>query len=648
MDLDIALNQFSGIGDVAPPREIEVQTSSGVNGTLAVPHSVDKADFLQLGYAPPTHKMAVILHGQGGHRNYCYQKKLAHKLAAELGMYSLRIDFRGCGALADVADLAVGRTLQLDVQDIQAAAELVVDARKNPLNICFDLLAIVAHSRGSLAMFLWAVEQENLLQDPRTAARAIAVPNLINCSLRFRLFTVLDRYPIHEKGFEWMEQKALRHGEMRHVRITNDELQSLASADTAQFACLSPQWAVLSIYGTEDTIISKQDCAYYANIFNRGPYTHHLELIDGADHNFYGVKPMEHGAEMPVSNPHNLPLLKNKVINYNYVVCAMVVKYLRPDQELRRFQAMSRHIGGFPRVKHVDGISNFRDLGGWRVYKPTFQTQLELACKYFVRPNLMYRCANPAGVTEAGYKTLQDLGVKAIFDLRSEDECAKDGIPEDLVSVGIERIHAPVFKHEDYSPEAIALRLSHLITSWHTYVQIYAQILQRGEDLFRTMFEHLRDKPHTPLLFHCTAGKDRTGVFGMLVLLLAGVDKFTISKEYALTTYGLVPDHARIRERFLAGMKKTQSGEQGEALAQMILQGRKNWSIEVDGFNNLISSRAEAMLATIELLDTEYGGVLGYMEKHLKFSKEDIEAIFCNIMAKPDASVTPTAWPSYD
>ncbi|KAM9938271.1 hypothetical protein OXX80_002220 [Metschnikowia pulcherrima] len=641
MDLETSFDRLSNIGDVSPPREIEIETSSGVRGTIAVPHSVDEDDFLQLGYAPPTHKMAIILHGQGGHRNYCYQRMLAHKLAAQLGMYSLRIDFRGCGSSADVADPRVGRTLESDVEDIHAVAEYVISGEKNCLGINFDLSAIVAHSRGSLAMFLWAVGQERLLKDPKTAKTAIIVPILVNCSSRFRSFTVLDRFPIHDEGFEYMEQKALRNGKMQMVRITRQELHSLAEADTASFARLSPQWSVLSVYGTEDTIIPKEDCAYFANTLNRGPYTHHLELIDGADHNFYGVEPIENAGDEEDFNPLKLPLSKNKVVNYNYVACAVIANYLRTDQELLRFHAMHGLVGAAPRVKNVDGISNFRDLGGWPIYRPTFDVK-ENASLY-VRPNVLFRCANPANVTKRGLQTLRKLGVKTVFDLRSEEECEKDGVPKDLDAYGLERVHTPVFRHEDYSPEAVALRLSNLITSWHTYVQIYDQMLESGVNSFKQMFEHLRDRPEVPMLFHCTAGKDRTGVFGMLVLRLAGLDRFTIAKEYALTTYGLVPDHEKIRQKFVAGVEKMQNDEKGEMLASMIMQGRQNWSIEVDGFNNLISSRMEAMLATMDLLDSKYGGILNYMQEYLKFDQKDVEIIFANIvctdLTHPDGQV---------
>lgn len=624
-------DRSQGIGDVESPREIEVEVGNGIKGTLAIPHSVDIEDYLQLGYAPPTTKVALLLHGQGGHRDYCYQKLLAHRLAAKLGMYSLRIDFRGCGSLGDHQNPKEGRVLERDVEDIQTCAEYLLDGERNAVKINFLLLSIIGHSRGCVAMFLWAVQQEELLHSGNRD-KAIIVPNLVNCSLRFRSKTIRDRYTFLDDDFEHIEQTALRHGKVQPTKVTKAELISLASPDLTQIRKLSTKWSVLSVYGLEDHIIPKEDCAYFANTLNRGPYTHQLELIDGADHNFYGHV-IESESDQEEFNPNNYPLNKKKLVNYNYLVSAIVTKYLRYDQELIRFAADAKYIGSIPRVKNVDGIANFRDIGGWQINKPTFHLDSNPETCYFVRPGFIYRCANTVELTDAGAEKLKELNINAVYDLRSIEECTKDGVCPVFERVQIERHHAPVFRNEDYSPQLIALRLSHLITSWHTYVNIYDHMLEFGTSLFRKMFEHIRCHPDRPFVFHCTAGKDRTGVFAMLALRLTGLDRHTIAKEYELTTIGLLPDHPKIKHKYVTQMRKIREKEGAAALEEHILRGRKNWSIEEDGFNNLISSRYEAMLDTIDLLDTKYGGILQYMTNNLNFSDHEVKTIFSNLVA---------------
>lgn len=630
MDDQVAQDRSQGIGDVEPPREIEVDVGNGIKGTLAIPHSVDIKDYLVHGYAPPTRNVALILHGQGGHRDYCYQKLVAHRLAAELGFYSLRIDFRGCGSLDEHLDPQEGRVLARDVEDIQTCAEYLLDGSRNAANIDFLLLAIISHSRGSVAMFLWALQQEELLNSAKRE-KAIVVPSLVNCSLRFSSDTIHERYTFLRDDFDFINVQALRHGKIQGTKVTKDELLSLAEQDLTRIRTLPPRWSVLSVYGLEDHIIPREDCAYFANTLNRGPYTHQLELIEGADHNFYGDT-VETEDEQQELNPRGYPLTSKKRINYNYLVSAIVTKYLRHDQQLVRFAAQTKYIGAIPRTKKVDGIANFRDIGGWQINTPTFYLDSNPETRYYVRPGFLYRSANTADLSEVGAETLKRLNVRAVYDLRSVQECHVDGISTVLEGSVIDRVHAPVFRNEDYSPQLIALRLSNLITSWHTYVRIYDHMLEYGTDLFRTMFEHIRDHPDRPFVFHCTAGKDRTGVFAMLALRLTGLDRHTIAGEYALTAYGLLPDHAKIKESYVAQVRKLQGKEGAAALVEAITCGRKNWSIEDDGFDNLISSRYEAILDTMAHLDAKFGGIVEYMRTKLEFSDHDIKKIFNNLV----------------
>lgn len=639
MEQELAEDRISGIEAVEPPKELEVTFGNGVVGTLAIPHAESDPEYLLKGFAPSTTKIALILHGQGGHRNYCYQKMVAHKLAAELGMYTLRIDFRGCGSLAENADVKVGRVLLQDLEDIQDAVDFILDEKKHHFGVNFLLLSIISHSRGAVAMFLWACKQQELLQSSKTASRAVIVPNLINCSLRFRSRSVFDRYFFFgSDDVDSVDLKALRHGKYVNTKVTKDEILALAKADMSQVKNLTPEWSVLSIYGSRDDVIPKEDCAYFANALNRGVYTHHLEIIDDADHNFFGVHPIIDGEDQSSFNRYKLPL-KNKHVNFNYLVAAMIVKYLRSDQELLRFHARTAMISGIPRTKSIEGISNCRDLGGWKIDAPTFRVTDNEGLTYYVRTGYIFRCASTSGLTERGAKSLKELKIDMVFDLRSIEECNKDGFPEAAFeATKITRIHSPVFRNEDYSPDQLILKFSNLITSWHTYVRVYDQILSNGQELFRQMFEHVRDRPHSPFMFHCTAGKDRTGVFAMLLLRLVGVDRHTIIKEYELTALGLKPDHEKLRHKYILSLEKLNS-KNSDALKDAIVQGRENWTLEKDGFENLVSSRSEAMLATIELLDRKYGGILHYMLKHLKFTDSDIKQIFSNLICVVDMNV---------
>jgi hypothetical protein len=235
----------------------------------------------------------------------------------------------------------------------------------------------------------------------------------------------------------------------------------------------------------------------------------------------------------------------------------------------------------------IPGLPNFRDLGGYRTSQATT-----------IRRGIIYRSSEPSQLTSGGVIELQKLGITHVYDLRSRPEIERAGVRSVREWEGAERVFAPVFKDEDYSPEAIALRFRHYgmegpdVSLCHSsvpgpflgslliscmcqvkqstetvptpiirrrlsnypfsktqgFVQAYRAILEAGSAEsnplapFPKVLTHLASPdPNgpTPILVHCTAGKDRTGVLCALVLGLCGVDDETIAEEYALTDLGL-------------------------------------------------------------------------------------------------------------
>jgi protein-tyrosine phosphatase len=65
--------------------------------------------------------------------------------------------------------------------------------------------------------------------------------------------------------------------------------------------------------------------------------------------------------------------------------------------------------------------------------------------------------------------------------------------------------------------------------------ELYCSLLVNSQDSFKRVFEVFADSRFRRCLFHCTAGKDRTGVTAMLLLGLAGVDDEEIVADYTLT-----------------------------------------------------------------------------------------------------------------
>lgn len=264
-----------------------------------------------------------------------------------------------------------------------------------------------------------------------------------------------------------------------------------------------------------------------------------------------------------------------------------------------------------PPFIHVDGIPNFRDIGGYPVTNSTS-----------TRRNYVYRSALPTRVTAAGLQTLtQELQITTVYDLRSNTELRKDPMAtsgllaqSDAVTV----VHNPVFPTRDSSPEQLAKRFANYMSedSATGFVAAYAEIFRDGVDAYRTIFEHIRDRPNDPFLIHCTGGKDRTGVLVALIFLIAGVEnRDLIAEEYSLTEKGF-------------------DGDLKIMLAEKVIKDMGIDPRNRAGVERMLSAKKENMIATLEYIEKQFGGAEGYLKKNLGFNDEDIESIRQTLVVK--------------
>lgn len=177
---------------------------------------------------------------------------------------------------------------------------------------------------------------------------------------------------------------------------------------------------------------------------------------------------------------------------------------------------------------------------------------------------------------------------------------------------GVEIVPTPVFKSEDYSPEKLAKRFELYATgTTEAFMILYSQILEHGGPAFGTILRHVRDKPNSPFIFHCTAGKDRTGIIAAILLKLAGVDNHFISQDYSLTRVGREPDREKVLGRLL---KEPLFAANSEAAMRML------------------TSRYETMRAFFNLLEEKYGGVETYVKTYTELTDEDLKTIRSNLV----------------
>jgi protein-tyrosine phosphatase len=177
----------------------------------------------------------------------------------------------------------------------------------------------------------------------------------------------------------------------------------------------------------------------------------------------------------------------------------------------------------FPHVVPLEGGSNFRDLGGHRT-----------ADGRTVRRGHVYRSAHLGGLTDADRSSLGRLGVKTIVDLRGRNEAAEtphliDGLACRVVGAHIE----PQLGEKIRDAVADGTASPFLVMGFLT--DHYREYPRRCAPGFRTLFATLSDGQHRPLVFHCTAGKDRTGFASALLLSLLGVHWDDVMEDYLRT-----------------------------------------------------------------------------------------------------------------
>ncbi len=216
----------------------------------------------------------------------------------------------------------------------------------------------------------------------------------------------------------------------------------------------------------------------------------------------------------------------------------------------------------------LSGAYNVRDLGGYRIAGGG-QTQ----CDRVLRADGLHR------LDASDVDDLVGRGLCTVIDLRRPSELAE--APN------------PFARHDRVAYHHVSLfdRLAPLemVGSDNLLLDLYKLAFRERRQEFAAVMGIIADAPEGAVLFHCAAGKDRTGLVAAILLGLAGVAPEDIVADYALTGPLIAPllegfvDHARAR------------------------------GLDVAGFRRLLTCEPETMAATLAELDDMHGGVAGYL-----------------------------------
>lgn len=243
-------------------------------------------------------------------------------------------------------------------------------------------------------------------------------------------------------------------------------------------------------------------------------------------------------------------------------------------------------------LRHVpfEQCWNFRDIGGYPA--------LEGASTAWKR---YYRSGALEDMHAADRERLRSLGVRTVIDLRRPEETtfAFTGL-HPAAEVGARYLHLPPLP--DGASQELDQRFGRAISG-----RRYLGYLDYAGPSLRQIFEVLADPASYPLVMHCTAGKDRTGVTTAMALHLAGVDRAVIEADFALTN--------RDTDRWL-----TWSVANGRIASDNPDEQRRRLGVPADAIGVFLDG-----------LDERYGGVEGYL-RSLGLGERDFASVRRNLV----------------
>jgi protein-tyrosine phosphatase len=231
----------------------------------------------------------------------------------------------------------------------------------------------------------------------------------------------------------------------------------------------------------------------------------------------------------------------------------------------------------------LQGAINFRDLGGYATTDG-----------HHVKWHVLYRSADISKLTPADLDTLQARRINYDVDLRGVQESAK---APDKRNPGTDYILCPA--GSDSVNSAMFRRLAGMTTGGDSLMLVWYRNTTYLTPRYKPFFAKLIEVPSgDALVFHCTAGKDRTGIASALVLYALGVPYKTIRQDYEATNYYRASD----KDQLASSMASMHIGEP-------VLRA-------------LMSANGEYLDATFEAIRLQYGSVDRYLADELGMDRQ--------------------------
>lgn len=228
------------------------------------------------------------------------------------------------------------------------------------------------------------------------------------------------------------------------------------------------------------------------------------------------------------------------------------------------------------RAVQLDGVHNFRDLGGYPALGGT------------TRWGLVYRADGLGRLTADDLAVLRTRGLGAVIDLRTEAELVQRGrYPVELHPVSFH--HLPVLDQAWQAENVPDIDNANDFLLW-----AYRDMLRVGSGRIADALRIIAAPDMTPVVFHCAAGKDRTGLVAAMLLAALGVPDDFIAADYGRTAEGM---------RRMRAVWAKFAAEQGEE-AQARMESSPTYYFE---------SPPAVMSALLAELAEQHGSIVDYL-----------------------------------
>lgn len=240
--------------------------------------------------------------------------------------------------------------------------------------------------------------------------------------------------------------------------------------------------------------------------------------------------------------------------------------------------------------------NNFRELGGYVTRDGRI-----------LKKGQFYRCGALFNMNEEELKEIQSLGIRSIFDFRSNQEVERKPDPE---IKGARYFHVSAITDEagnevDLSPKGME-QSEERYYSMEAHEMFLDNFYGRMpfSPAYKVMFREIQHG-QTPILFHCSSGKDRTGMGAALILLALNVDEKTVLEDYLKTNEYRIGAIERLLES-----------------KQDIITKYPNAEYILHGFEGV---NQEAMEYSLQKIKDRYGNYETYFQERFHLGREELQ-----------------------